>query len=68
MNPSLTLSPAAIAKSNTINTDTKLNISNLTVTTQATDAPGIANSIGGALHTELSRNIAITANTGVIQK
>lgn len=61
--PSLALSPAATAKANTINTDTSLNISHLTVTTQATDAPGIANSIGGALNMELLRNIAITART-----
>lgn len=65
---SLALSPSSINKSSTITSDTQLNISNLQINTQATDANGIAKGIGGALNTELTRGVVMSANTGVAQK
>lgn len=68
LDSTLSISSEVRNRPNNINNDTQLNISTLTINTQATDSTEIASDINSALSKELSRGLAIGSNTGVAQK
>lgn len=51
-----------------IKNDTSVSIGEVVVNTQATDAVGISNSIGGSLNDTFSQNLVMSTNGGVWQK